>query len=203
MMYYRDNRGITLLEVLVAIGIATLVIGSVISVFLVSLRSKDIVFDQLLSQGQARQVVQEFVGELRGARASSIGAYPLETAGTSTIVFYANVDSDTLVERVRYFISSTGTFKRGVIKATGTPMTYPTNSESITSMVNYVSSTTGFFYYNQSYAGAVTSTPLTQPVSVTTVRLVEIRLVLDRDPTKSPVPIIIQSKTELRNLKSN
>jgi type II secretory pathway pseudopilin PulG len=193
MLYHKDNRGLTLLEVLVAIGIATLVIGSIVTIFLVSFRSKDIVFDQLLSQGQARQVVQEFVGELRSARASSIGAYPLETAGTSTIVFYANVDSDTLVERVRYFISSTGTFKRGVIKPTGTPMTYPTSNESISSMVNYVSSTTGLFYYDQNYTGSATSTSLSQPVSVTTVRLVEIRLVLDRDPTKSPVPIIIQS----------
>ncbi len=199
----RRYAGFSLIEVLVAIGIFALLVASITAIFLNSTRAKDIIFEQLLTQSEGRRAVINFINDVRRANYSSIGAYPLQTAGTSTIVFYSDIDGDTLRERIRYFTSST-ILERGVIKPTGTPLSYPTSSEVVTAVAHSVANTSSvFYYYDQNYAGASTSTPLSQPVNVMAVRLVEIRLVLERDPFKSPVPLYVQTKTEIRNLKSN
>lgn len=200
-----NERGISLIEVLVGISMFALLLVGITALYLSSVREKDIVFEQLLTQSEGRRAVQNFINDVRRATYSSIGAYPLQTAGTSTIIFYSDIDADTYRERIRYFVA-TGTLKRGVTRATGSPLTYVTSTEVITEMAHsIVTSPTGsiFYYYDQNYTGGATSTPLTQPVNVSTVRLVEIRLTIERDPFKSPVPLYVQTKTEIRNLKSN
>lgn len=201
-MYMKhDHRGLSLIEVIVAVGIFLLVVGSIVEVFLFSFRSKDIVFEQLAAQGQGRKVVQDFINELRSATYSSIGAYPLSQASSTQITFYSNIDSDSQVEKIRYFLSSS-TLKRGVTEPSGNPLTYADLNESTAILVESVNtSSTIFKYYDQNYAGDGNS--LAQPVSVSDVRMVELILTLDRDPFKSPVPIQIQAKTTIRNLKSN
>lgn len=190
-----------MIEVIVAIGIFLLVIGAIIEVFLFSFRSKDIIFEQLAAQGQGRRVVQDFINELRSATYSSIGAYPISQASSTQITFYSNIDKDSNVEKIRYFLSST-TLQRGVTEPSGNPLTYVTSSEITATLVESVNtSSTIFKYYDQSYAGSGSS--LTQPLSISDVRMVELILTLDRDPFKSPVPIQVQAKTALRNLKSN
>lgn len=200
MIFSQDNRGLSLIEVIVAISIFTLIIGSVVNVFLFSFRSKDIVFEQLVTQQQGRKVLQDFVNEIRGSNYSSVGAYPLDTADTTQIVFYTNIDSDTLVERIRYFLT-TSTIKKGVIKPTGSPLSYVSGNEVVTTMVESIANTTTFYYYDENYTS--TSSPMIQPVSVSQVRLVEMRLTLERNPDRSPVPFSVQTKAELRNLKTN
>ncbi len=201
MFMRHDTRGISMIEVIVAIGIFLLVIGAIIEVFLFSFRSKDIIFEQLAAQGQGRRVVQDFINELRSATYSSIGAYPISQASSTQITFYSNIDKDSNVEKIRYFLSST-TLQRGVTEPSGNPLTYVTSSEITATLVESVNtSSTIFKYYDQSYAGSGSS--LTQPLSISDVRMVELILTLDRDPFKSPVPIQVQAKTALRNLKSN
>lgn len=197
------RRGFSLVEMLVAVGIFMLLIGTIMTIYLSSNKFKGIVFEQLLTQAEGRRAVRNFINDIRRANYSSIGAYPLQTAGTSTIIFYSDVDGDSLRERVRYFTSST-ILERGIIKPIGTPLSYPTTTEIITEMAHSVANTSSvFYYYDQNYAGSSTSSPLTQPVTTTEVRLVEIRLVIERDPYKSPVPLYVQTKTEIRNLKGN
>ncbi len=203
LMFKKTARGFSLIEVLVATGIFALLITSIITIYLNSNRTKDIVFEQLITQSEGRQAVQTFINDVRRSTYSSIGAYPIQTANTSSIVFYSDIDGDTMRERIRYFVSST-ILQRGIIKATGAPLTYATSSEVITQVAHSVANTSSlFYYYDQNYIGASTSTPLAQPVDVTAIRLIEIRLILERNPLKSPVPLYVQTKTEIRNLKNN
>lgn len=196
-----NNLGMSIIEMIVAMGIFCLIIGSIMAVYMGTNRYRVIIFEQLQTQAEGRRAVQDFINDVRRANYSSIGAYPIATAGTTTIVFYSDIDGDTFRERVRYFLAS-GTLRKGVIRPSGTPLTYVTSSEIITDETHSVANTSSiFFYYNQNYTG--TSTPLVQPVTTTDVRLVEIRLVIERDPNKSPVPLYVQTKTAIRNLKSN
>ncbi len=199
----QDERGLTLLEVLVALGIFVLMIGAIISVMLVSFRSKDIIFEQLITQSEGRRAVQDFVNELRSASASSLGAYTLEQAGTDQVVFYSNIDKDSWRERVRYFLDGR-IFKKGVTDPSGNPLSYNTSTEVVTDIVHDIANgtTSVFTYYDQNYAGA-SSTPLAQPVSVTAVRVVGIKLIMDEDPNLSPVPFNVEAKVGIRNLKNN
>ncbi len=198
-----DNRGLSLVEVVVSIGIFTLIIGAVMGLYSNSVRTKDIVYDQLLTQSEGRRAVTRFIDDVRSANYSSIGAYPIQTAGTSTITFYSDIDGDTYRERVRYFMA-TGTLKRGITRVSGIPLAYVTSTEVITELAHSIINTSSiFYYYDQNYNGGPTSTALAQPVNTTAVRVVEIRLVIERDPFKSPLPLYVQTKTEIRNLKNN
>lgn len=201
---YSNQRGITLVEVLVSMGIFTLVIGSIAAVLMNSFKTRDIVFEQLLTQNEGRRVVQDFTNELRSATASSIGAYPLEKASSTEVVFYTNLDQDTLRERVRYFTQGT-ILKKGVIKPTGNPLNYETSNEIITEVAHSLAVTTTpvFTYFDQNFIDDVTSAPLVQPVSVSQVRVVGVQIMLDKKPNISPAPFVIQAKAAIRNLKSN
>jgi len=191
------------MEVLVAMGIFSLISTAIVGLFVYSIKSNKIVWEQLSTQNEGRKITQDFVNELRSATYSSIGAYPLETAQDSQIIFYSNVDADILRERVRYFLEG-NTLKKGIIKPTGNPLIYVTSTESISEMVHDVYNTTTpiFYYYDQNY-GYTNSLPLSQPVSITAVRMVGFVLELEEDPSSSPVPFHIETKAVIRNLKSN
>jgi prepilin-type N-terminal cleavage/methylation domain-containing protein len=196
------NKAFTLLETLVAMSIGVIVLIAV------GTFAREIFYDNSIQSGSfstaqdARTIVTTMVQELRSASPGSDGSYPIVTAGTSTITFFSDINGDGTKERVRYFLATT-TLKKGVITPTGSPLGY-TGSEIITTLaynVRNVGSTSIFNYYDGTYTG--TSSPLTQPVAVTAVRLVQINLILDADPNRSPAPRTYTSDATLRNLKDN
>ncbi len=150
-----DNRGITLVEILVAIGIFIFLAGAVVALFLTSYRYNSIVWEQLKTQNEGRKTTQDFVNELRTASASSIGAYPISAASGTSITFYSNIDTDTLRERLRYFLSG-ATWERGVITPTVNALTYNSANGVITDVAHDVAntSTAVFYYYDSNYSGA-------------------------------------------------
>lgn len=196
-----NNQGVTLVEVLVSIGIFAFLVVGISSLFLTSWKYNKIVWEQLKTQNEGRKVTRDITNELRVASLSSIGAYPIESASSTEIIFYSNIDSDSLKERVRYFLSGR-TLKKGVIKPTGSPMVYSSNNETITEIAHdLVTSTILLSYYDSDFSGA--QTKLSSPVDVTQIRVVGISLTLEEDPNASPVPFYIESKVMLRNLKDN
>lgn len=196
-----DRRGITLVEVLVSIGIFSFLIIGITALLLTSWKYNQIVWEQLKTQNEGRKVIRDFVNDLRVASLSSIGAYPIESASSTEIVFYSNIDSDTLKERVRYFLSGR-TLRKGVIKPTGSPLSYNSANETLVDIAHdLVTSTVLLSYYDSNFSGS--QTKLTSPVDVTKIRVVAISLTLEEDPNASPVPFFIESKVMLRNLKDN
>lgn len=157
----------------------------------------------LNAQIDSRHIVKVMVTEIREAGPSALGAYAIASTSASSITFYTDIDNDSVREKVRYFVSGTSV-KRGVISPTGNPLTYLDANEKITTVVsNYVSSTTAplFQYYPSSYSG--TTSPLSIPVDIPSVRLVKITVIIDKDPNKSPIQIITSSQVSIRNLKDN
>jgi len=198
-----NKRGFTLVEVLVAMGITILITGGIVSIFLYSIKSNKVVWEQLSTQNEGRKAIQDFTNELRTATASSIGAYSIATAEANSIIFYSNIDTDSLRERVRYFLDGV-ILKKGVIKPTGNPLSYVPANEVIVPVVHDIANGANpiFVYYDENYEGGV-GTPLIQPVDVTKIRMVKISLDMEEDPNASPVPFHIETKVEIRNLKSN
>ena len=122
-MLSKNEKGFTLLELLVAMGIFALIIVSVSWIMIDAFRNSRIVWKQLERQGDGRKVLQKVVDEVRRAEQSSTGAYSIESAGANEIRFYANIDKDGYKEKVRFFLTGTD-FKRGIIKPSGTPLSY-------------------------------------------------------------------------------
>lgn len=148
--------------------------------------------------------MRSMVAELRESSSSSGGAYPLAQVSTSSITFFSNVDSDSLKEQVRYYLSNRTLYK-GVIKPTGNPLAYNSGSEVITTAITSVingTSTPIFEYYDTGYYG--TGTPaLAAPIDITRVRLVKVHVIIDKDSNRSPVPLTITSQVSIRNIKDN
>lgn len=200
----KNSTGMTLVEVLVVMGISTIITLAAGWVFITSTRTSSIVQDQLQGQNDARKVLQHVVDNVRRAEESSIGSYPIEEAGEYSLVFFANTDDDTLRERIRFWLADEE-LKQGVIKPTGNPLEYVVANEVVTvlarDVVNTAQGVPIFSYYGEEYTGIEAA--LVQPVSIPEVRVIRLQLEIERDPDKSPVPLHAESVVHVRNLKTN
>ncbi len=196
------KQGFSLVEILVAVAVLSIL------VIVVGSFQRDVFFLGSVLRGSAtaaqdaRSIMRTMTKELREAAPSSNGSYVIESAATSSIVFYADIDTDVQRERVRYFIVGKE-LRKGVIQPTGNPVTYPTNTETFTILASTISPTTSpaFRYYDSSYAG--TSTSMTYPIDTARIRLVRFDLLLDLDANRSPVPRSYTTQVSIRNLKDN
>jgi hypothetical protein len=114
-------------------------------------------------------------------------------------MFYADVDADGPVERVRIYLTGS-TLYRGVTNAAGNPRTYVGQTETVQTVVAHVrngTSTPLFAYYNA--AGAL----LTAPVDVSEVSFVSMDIRTDLNPTRAPNVYQLTGSATLRNLRDN
>lgn len=199
---YNSKSGFTVIEILVSIFILTL-IGLAVFSFAKDIFSLNrITSDSLTAQGEARRALKSMSAEIRTASPSSLGAYALAQTATSSFTFYSNVDDDSLKERIRYFLDGT-TLKRGIIKPSGTPLTYNPANEVISELIHDVANATTsiFSYYDENYDG--TTQALIEPINISNVRLVKITVVIDKNPQKSLGPMTLTTQISIRNLKDN
>ncbi len=199
----KRQAGFTFVETIIGVSIFLLVS------FLVSSFARDIFSLNYVVQGNlnaeidSRHVVKIIVTELREAGPSALGAYAIASATPSNLIFYSDVDNDGIREKVRYFVSGTN-LKRGIVSPSGSPLVYDDTQEKLSTIISgFVSSSTLplFQYYPSSYAG--TSSPLTVPVDISSIRLVKVAVIIDKDPNRSPISIITTSQVSVRNLKDN
>ena len=197
------QKGFTLVETLVAMSI------SIIVMIAIGTFARDIFYTNSVQSGlfstaqDSRAIIRTMTNELRSTSPGSDGSYPIVTAGTTTLTFFSDIYGNGIKERVRYFLATT-TLEKGVVVPTGSPLSYTLSNESITALAYNVrngSSTPIFNYYDGTFTG--TSSPLTQPVSVNAIRLVQVSLTLDSDPNRSPLPRTYTTDVTLRNLKDN
>lgn len=198
----KRNNGFSLAEVVIVVAISAAIFLAVFNFGQSIFSFNSNATKNLSAQSDARRVLKNIVRELRSTSPGSQGAYPIVLAGTSTLTFFSNIDDDNYKEQIRYFIQNRD-LKRGIIKPSGSPLSYNPADEQIVTLVKDINngSTSIFNYYDSNYAG--TSTPLTQPVQITSIRLIRIILKIEKDPNKSLGPLIVESQVFLRNLKDN
>ncbi len=199
----QHKSGFTLVEVLVALSMFAMISVAVGWFVIQSLRSTDIIWDQLDSQNDGRAILEQFVDDVRRAEPSSVGGYPIESASSSEFIFFANIDNDIGRERVRIFLDGTN-IKKGVVQPSGDPLGYAGEETFVTVATYAVNTAVGtplFEYYDETYP--VTSTPLTVPDDLTDIRIVRMQIELEKDPDKTPVPLHVEAVAGIRNLKQN
>ncbi len=204
-LYFRNSDGFTIIEAVVTIAILLMIGTGIIAFERSVLTNTKVLQSSLSAQQQERRTLAVFVSDLRSATQSAAGAYAIEAAGTSTLTFYANVDGDASVERIRYFVA-TGTLKRGVIKPTGT--TYITANEKISTIVNNIANSTStalFTYYDTGYDGFTSSStdPLPVPITIPSIRMIKISMVVNPNGVRAPVMQTYSTQVSIRNLKDN
>lgn len=192
--------GFTLLEIIFGISIFVIIMGAI------TLFSRNVwIYNSFISAGlgdadNARRALKTMTAEIRTASAADTGSYAISLATTTAFTFYADIDSDGLKERVRYFLSGS-LLQKGITKPTGSPLSYNPINEKISTVVTNITSNSVFNYYDKNFDG--TTPPLGTPVNIASIRLVKITITIDRDPNRAPVPTTFSTQISIRNLKDN
>ncbi len=198
------KNGFTLIEFLMAVSMVTIIIV-VVTMFI-----KDVFSFNSSSQAsmtstlEGRKVLRTMVAEIRAITQGVDNSYAINTASTSTLVFYVDTNGDSLSDKIRYYLDAPSkSIKRGVILASGSPSGYSA-SEDVSTLINNVSngtSTALFDYFDEDYAG--TTSPMTIPVDPASIRIIRITVKIDKDINRSPMSVTVTSEAVLRNLKDN
>ncbi len=193
----RNKKGMSLIEMMVAIAIFTIGIGIFILLFVRSWEMYTFSFSTGQSQVMASQGVQKLVDIIRNAQQADNGSFPLVIVQEEEIVLYANVDTDSSIERVRIFFENDAIFL-AIRKATaGTPPQYTEGYESSQEIIRDViqdGSSVLFSYYDEF------NTKLTGTFPINSVKMVKIDIMVDDDVEKLPEGIAIESYASIRNL---
>ncbi|MFZ3032037.1 MAG: prepilin-type N-terminal cleavage/methylation domain-containing protein [Candidatus Moraniibacteriota bacterium] len=199
-------KGMTLLEMLIAIAVALIVMEGFTYMFLKTWDTNKFILEEGLASAAASRATNQIVIQLRGVQQSDNGSYAIVSADDFDFTLYADVDDDGVVERVHYFLDQVNDqLKVGVTDpdTTVVPVTYPAGDTTVTVMTNYVvneATDPVFSYYNDDYPGDTINNPLTTPASVGNIQLIKIHLFVNINPIHAPDNINIESFVDLRNL---
>lgn len=107
MLIKIQNKGITLIETVVALGIFVIIVIAWNSVIVQSYRSAEFGRQQQDAIREAQKGIEIMTQELREMSTAENGAYALDTADDNQIIFYSDIDKDIYTERVRYWLDGT------------------------------------------------------------------------------------------------
>lgn len=199
------NRGFSLIEVVVLIFVFTIAMAALSAFIVRSYRMYSYNLQQVTAINEARRGIEVMVKEIREARYGEDGSYPISQAGDFNFIFYGDIDRDSGIERVRYFLDGTN-FKKGVVEPTGDPPQYVLSGETFSILSSYARNGTSspiFKYYNGDWPGDTINNPLPTLTRLSDTKLMHVYLKINVDPSRPPDNFILESDTQIRNLKTN
>ena len=191
------SRGITLIEVLTSITVFVFAILAIVSSILYFYRTNTYAIEQASAVSSAQRGIEEMVKTMREISYASNGAYPIVAIGPQEVTFYADIDSDPLIERVRYYVQGVSLY-RDVTNPSGDPPVYgaPQTTSVISETVrNLQQATTTFEYYDMNGAR------ISNFAQVAYVRFIAMNIIVNVNPYRLPNQLTIRSTAALRNLK--
>ncbi len=190
-------RGLTFLEMLITVGIVSLIMVAIVNSVLFFYRANNTSLEQSYQIDSARRGIESLVRDLREARHGDDGAYPVASIATSSITFYTDVGNDQNVERVTYTLVGT-TLYRSMLVSSGSPPTYqgtPATSTVSVYVRNIEEGVPVFRYYDEE-GGEITNV-----LEVGAVRFVSVSVVVNVLPTRAPEEFTLRTSATLRNLR--
>jgi len=196
-----NRRGFSLLEVIITIGISVGVIFVLTRFVGMIAVTQKFLNTRLQATQDLSQTMLSIVTEIRSMGPSGTGAYPIESASTSSFVFFSDINRDGRFERVRYTIG-TSTLNKGVIEPSAPPVVYVTSTEVvIPALQKLMSASSSFDYFDANYTG--TQAPLATTTDPTAIRVVRATFTVDVSTSSAPRPTVFTNTITIRNLKSN
>jgi type II secretory pathway pseudopilin PulG len=192
-------QGFTLLETIIYIGLFGVVFLSITNAIISFYQTNRFTLEQMTQLDSARKGVAVLVSGIREATYSETGSYPIEAATLNSITFYADIDNDMVIEKVRYFLNGKD-FMQGIIKPSGNPIGY-FNTETVSTISQYIRNqeqgVSIFTFYDTN------GTVMLSPVSLINIRYVKVNLIVNVNPTTMPNEFTLRSSAAIRNVKSN
>ncbi|EKD58251.1 MAG: hypothetical protein ACD_56C00165G0006 [uncultured bacterium] len=193
------KKGMTLVELIVAIAILSLGMGVFTYLSIKAWSFKGYALEQATATTSATRVITQMVHEIRTVSQAQDGSYPVAEVSDYSLTVYLDDDNDGFTERVHYFLVGEE-LKKGVTKYISG--SYASEDGEIKTILNYV--TNGgkpeplFYYYGNNYPVG-TGTHMDTP-NAYDVRLIRIHLWLNIKPIVAPENVNLESFVELRNL---
>lgn len=185
----------TLIEILIATAILGIILLIIAVIWQQTTTFYETNYLQNLATNKANDASETISKSLRRAVTGENDAPALEKADDYEIIFYSNVDQDSAIEKVRYFIENQ-ILKQGIIEP-GADSDY-SGTENITEitkhLLNQDLSYPMFIYYDENII------PLIPPVDPGDAKLIHLKLLLDVDLEKLPDAYEVNTKVKLRNL---
>ncbi len=202
-----NQQGISLVEVVVATAIMAIIVSMASALIIEGTRVQDFISQQSDAVAEANKSLTNITKYLRESADGDNGEYAIVESNGTTFSFYSDIDADNNTELISYYLNGTNLIE-SVIEPTGDPLTYLEENaeESIlsTHVINQtVYSNNIFTYYNSDYPADTTNNPLTEPVDITEISLVQIHLDININPNRIPDTSIVETFTQIRNLKTN
>jgi type II secretory pathway pseudopilin PulG len=202
MMHFRRSQlGMTLVEMVITIGIFSLLTGMIFTAANSFYRTNKFSAAQAQEIDNARRGMALLTRDLREMTYAEDGTFPVALIDDHQIGFYSDIDKDDSVEYVEYELSTTTLYKR-TFSATGTPPVYdfvtPESTIILSQFVqNIDQGTTTFFYFDTN------NTQLASTSMLTDVRYIKAQIIVNVNPIESPGEFLLRSGVAPRNLKDN
>ncbi len=196
-MKHTSHSGMTFIEAMVWIALLVSAMTAIASTVLYFYRTNAYSLEQSTAVTSAQRGLDSMVRTIREAAFSSEGAFPIVSVAPDDFTFYADVDSDSQLERVHYYLNGT-TMMRGILNPTGNPPDY-IGAETPEVVADYVRNTSlgipTFQYFDALGAAIASSTS-----AYTAVRFVKVTLAVNVNTVTLPNQLNLYSSAALRNL---
>lgn len=199
MKLWGRKRGMTLIELMVAIVIMSLVMTASPVLYMKILQSQRFVIEENTARSVASQGVSRVSKVLWKARQSDHGSFPITLAQKNEIIVYSNVDEDSQTERVHFYLTG-NSLMMGVRNPdmNTSPPTYASGDEFATEITPYAINSSQdipvFTYFDGN------NNELAYPANQGAVRMVKIRLYINIEPMRQPESVNVEEIVSIRNL---
>ncbi len=200
MKNMRKKLGMTLVEVVIAIGIFSIMMLAITALFASLWKSQEFSINMSENSLQASRGATNIADSIRNARQADNGSYPIVSIMDNEIVFFGDMDDDAATERIRIWRDGDKLY-RGTIQPQGSvPVSYPSSSEIVSvialNIVDNPDTTPLFVYYNEF------NDKLSAPLVGSSVRMVETTVTIDADTDKPPTATTVNTFASIRNLRA-
>jgi len=201
MMCTTTQKGMTLVEMLIAIGIYTVLLLAINNSITSLYQNNAYALEQANEVGNARRGVTQWNRDAKEMITGEDGTWPVAVIGEHRLGYYSDTDQDDSVEYVEYILAAT-TLRKFTYNPTGSPATYdlttPDSEEILSEYVqNIEQATSTFFYFDNN------GTQLTSTSPVIDVRYMQMQVIVNIDPDRNPGEFMLRSSLAPRNLKDN
>src|SRR3989344_620494 len=120
-MQRKRLRGMTLIEMLVAIAVMLIAMEGFTLLFVKSWETNKFILEEGLASAAASRATNKIITQLRSVRQADNGDFAVESGADFDVKVYADIDDDGVTERVHYFLDlATDELKVGVTDPLGT-----------------------------------------------------------------------------------
>lgn len=194
------RSGFTLAETIVVIAINTILLLVIFATITSLYQTNSYTFVQAREVDAARVGILKWTQDAREMTFAADGSFPLAVLGTSTMAFFSDTDAEADIEYIEYHLNST-TLYRHVHKPTGTPPVYdfvtPTKVEVVSEYIQNNFQDIPVFTYYDSLGNEL----LSPSTMITDARYIEMTVIVNIDPVRSPGEFELRTSAAPRNIK--